>query len=157
MQLMDAALRPERGTMSDETKIDAILSAIPWRCFHCDFITSDPVEAQAHFGDRDDGEEFKPICKWWDRMEAGERISVLQEALRDLEAERRQVNRQRVAIEGLTYQVDGMESSIKSYKPFRGCRTIYDVFCVYDSMEGRALAAEEQSSVAAGPQPERAE
>lgn len=128
----------------EEKKIDAILNAIPWRCFHCDFVTNDPAEAQAHFGDRDDAEEFKPLCKWWDRMTADERIVALKDALKELEAERREVDRQRVAIEGLEYQVNAIPHAIKSYKPFRGCSSIYDVFCVYDSMEGRALAAEER-------------
>jgi hypothetical protein len=53
---------------TSEQKMDAILNATPWRCFHCDFITSDRAEAEAH-------------------------------------------------------------------------NSIYDVFCVYDSMEGRAITA----------------
>lgn len=130
--------------MTDEAKMDAILNAIPWRCFHCDFVTSDRAEAQAHFGDRDDAEEFKPICKWWASMSADEKLSQFQQALKDLEAERNQNDRHRTAIEGLEYQVNAIPHAIKSYKPFRGCSTIYDVFCVYDSMEGRALAAEQR-------------
>lgn len=122
----------------------AILEAIPWRCFHCDFITTDRAEAAAHFGDRDDAEEFKPICKWWASMSSDEKLRALQDALRELEAERRENLSQRTAIEGLQYQVDGLVPQIKSYAPFRGCNSIYDVFCVYDSMEGRALAAEEK-------------
>jgi hypothetical protein len=38
--------------MSDELKADAILAALPWRCFQCDFVTSDPEEALAHKEDR---------------------------------------------------------------------------------------------------------
>ncbi|HEV7674468.1 MAG TPA: hypothetical protein VGQ12_08055 [Candidatus Angelobacter sp.] len=127
---------------TSEQKMDAILNATPWRCFHCDFITSDRAEAEAHFGDRDDGEEFKPICKWWANMSPDERLVQFQQALKDLEEERRQNDSHRVAIEGLTYQVDGIPMQIKSYAPFRGCNSIYDVFCVYDSMEGRAITAE---------------
>lgn len=129
---------------TEEMKTDAILNALPWRCFHCDFVTNDPAEARAHFGDRDDAEEFKPICKWWASMSADEKLLQFQQVLKDLEAERRQNDSARVAIEGLTYQVDGIPSAIKSYKPFRNCNTIYDVFCIYDSMEGRALAAEQR-------------
>jgi hypothetical protein len=70
--------------MNEQKKMDAILEATPWRCFHCDFITSVHAEAQAHFGDRDDGEEFKPICKWWDRMDDEERKEAFQDAMRDL-------------------------------------------------------------------------
>lgn len=132
--------------MNDTEKTDAILNAIPWRCFHCDFITADRAEAEAHFGDRDDAEEFKPICKWWAAISADERLLHLQQALKDLAAEQRENMSQRVAIEGLTYQVDGIPMQIKSYLPFRNCGSIYDIFCVYDSMEGRALAAEEKNS-----------
>jgi hypothetical protein len=44
----------------------------------------------------------------------------------------------------LEYQTEGQIHAINSYKPFREakCRSIYDIFCLYDSMEGRALAAE---------------
>jgi len=129
---------------TEQIKTDAILNAIPWRCFHCDFVTNDPVEAHAHFGERDDAEEFKPICKWWDRLSVDERIKTLQDTLKELEVERREVDRQRVHIDGLEYQVESIPEQIKSYKPFRGCSSIYAVFCVYDSMEGRALAAEQR-------------
>ena len=122
---------------------DKILEAIPWRCFHCDFITTDYSEALAHFGDRDDAEEFKPLCNWWTNMPESERVETLQDALKQLNAERDENERLRVKVEGLEYQVDSQESVIRSYKPFRNCRSIHDVFCLYDSMEGRALAAEE--------------
>jgi hypothetical protein len=128
--------------MTENDKSDAILQAMPWRCFHCDFITTDREEAEAHFGDRDDPTEFKPICKWWASMSDDERIATLQDIIKQLNAEQRENMSQRTAIEGLTYQVDGLVNSIKSYAPFRECSTIYQVFCVYDSMEGRALAAE---------------
>lgn len=130
--------------MSDEKKMDSILSAIPWRCFHCDFITNDPAEAQAHFGERDDAEEFKPICKWWAGMDDDERKYVFQSLQRDIAAEQDENSSLRTKIEGLEYQVDSQEGAIKSYKPFRECHSIYEVFCLYDSMEGRALAAEEK-------------
>lgn len=130
--------------MNDENaKADAILNAIPWRCFHCDFITADPAEAAAHFGDRDDPEECKPLCRWWDRLEAGERIQEMQTLVRENNRRDDEIDRQRVAIEGLQFQVDSHESQIRSYKPFRECSSIYEVFCLYDSMEGRAMAAED--------------
>lgn len=113
-----------------------------WRCFHCDFVTADPAEAQAHFGDRDDAEEFKPLCKWWATMTADDKIFHFQQALKDLEAERRDNERLRTANEGLQWKADSLELEIKSYKPFRECRTMHDVFNLFDSMEGRALAAE---------------
>lgn len=130
----------------DEKSAEAVLAALPWRCFHCDFVTTDPAEAQAHFGDRDDAEEFKPICKWWARMDDAERRDALQETLKQLHERDDEVMRLQTKVEGLEYQVDSVESCIKSYKPFRNCRTIHDVFCLFDSMEGRAIAAEERDS-----------
>jgi hypothetical protein len=122
---------------------DQILQSIPWRCFHCDFITSDPAEAEAHFGERDDAEEFKPICKWWDRMGEDERLFALQTTIHDLTAEQEENYRLRKQIEGLEYQVDANRSlTWRGYRPFRECHSINDIFCVYDSMEGRALAGE---------------
>jgi hypothetical protein len=130
--------------MNEQKKMDAILEATPWRCFHCDFITSDRAEAQAHFGDRDDGEEFKPICKWWDRMDDEERKEAFQDAMRDLNEGAQENMNLREQVEDLEGIVGTQESQIKSYKPFRECRSIHDIFCLYDSMEGRALAAEER-------------
>jgi hypothetical protein len=124
--------------------MDAILEATPWRCFHCDFITSDHAEAQAHFGDRDDGEEFKPICKWWDRMDDEERKEAFQDAMRDLNEGAQENMNLREQVEDLEGQIGTQESQIRSYKPFKDCRSIHDIFCLYDSIEGRALAAEER-------------
>lgn len=116
----------------------------PWICFHCGFETSDETEAEAHFGERDDAEEFTPTCQWWKRIPDGERAQAYQQLLQELEGERRRSETLRVSNEGLEYQVDAQQGAIQSYKPFRQCRSINDVFFVYDSMEGRALAAEEQ-------------
>ena len=61
---------------------------IGWRCFFCDFFTQDKAVAAAHFGDLDDPEEFKPICKWWQRMSAEEKVETLQSYLQELNGER---------------------------------------------------------------------
>lgn len=127
-----------------DIKADEVLAALPWRCFHCDFVTNNEAEALAHFGDRDDAEEFKPICKWWARMDEAERRETLQDTVRDLNEERNSADGLRVQVEGLEYQVDSQRGAIQSYRPFRKCISINDVFCLYDSMEGRALAAEER-------------
>ena len=74
----------------DRRAANALASACPtkgWRCFHCDFVTTDPEEAQAHFGDRDDAEEFKPICKWWAGMDDDERKHAFQDLQRALTRE----------------------------------------------------------------------
>lgn len=132
----------------EKEQADAILAALPWRCFHCDFVTADPEEAAAHFGDRDDGEEFKPICKWWANMDDHERLETLQDTIRQLNQGANENMRLETKLEGLEYQVDSQKGAIHSYKPFRQCHSIYDVFCLYDSMEGRALAAEERLKTA---------
>lgn len=62
----------------------------PWECFHCGFKTSDPQEATAHFGDRDDAQEFTPTCQWWQRMDEGERAQEFQTLIQELNAERDQ-------------------------------------------------------------------
>jgi hypothetical protein len=130
--------------MMEQKQVDAILAAMPWRCFQCDFVTSDPEEAAAHFGDRDDGEEFKPICKWWARMDDAERLETMQDQVRELNRGAEELIKLRDHVEALEEQLANQENAIKSYKPFRQCRSINDVFNVFDSMEGRALAAEER-------------
>ena len=64
-----------------------------WRCFFCDFETDIHEEAAAHFGDPDDPEEFKPICKWWQRMSVEERIGEFQVLIQELNAEREENGR----------------------------------------------------------------
>lgn len=44
-------------------------------------------------------------------------------------------------IEGLEHQIETQVSAIRGYKPFRNCNSIYDVFCLYDTLEGKLLAA----------------
>ena len=126
----------------DKKKMDAILLATPWRCFHCDFITNDEEEARAHFGDCDDASEFTPLCKWWSNMDDQERKEQFQALLQELNGEREESIKLRDHNEALEDRVNSQQGAIHSYKPFRECRSISDVFNVYDSMEGRALAAE---------------
>lgn len=59
-----------------------------WRCFHCGFESSDTRDAEAHFGERDDAEEFTPTCKWWQRMGLDERVVEFQDLLKELNLER---------------------------------------------------------------------
>ncbi len=130
-----------------QKKMNAILSATPWRCFHCDFITNNEEEARAHFGDRDDASEFVPICKWWASMPDDERKHVFQELQRDLSREQDENGDLRQQIESLEDRLNSAENSIRQYKPFKNCNSSWDVFCKYDSMEGRALAAEKRERV----------
>lgn len=112
-----------------------------YRCFHCGFETTDAKEAAGHFGDRDD---MAPLCLDWSELDADGRASEYQNVCGSLNSEREENCNLRTKIEGLEYQVEGQRSEIHSFKPFRECDTIQQVFNVYDSMEGRALAAEKQ-------------
>lgn len=47
-----------------QAKEDLKQATETWRCFHCGFATSDPLEAEAHFGARDD--EGPALCKFDD-------------------------------------------------------------------------------------------
>ena len=129
---------------SEQMKMDAILSSLPWRCFHCDFVTSDPEEAEAHFGDCDDAGEFTPLCKWWSNMNDQERKEQFQALIQELNGEREENIKKLNKIEDLKDRLHSQESAIKSYTVFKECRSIQDIFNLYDSMEGRALIAEER-------------
>ena len=56
-----------------------------WRCFFCNFVTSDRAEAEAHFGSGD-GEEA--LCVDWDNWSEKERVKAVQDLLMELEGER---------------------------------------------------------------------
>jgi len=109
-----------------------------WRCFHCEFQTTDRAEAAAHFGDR---EESEPLCLTWTRLNSDERAQEYQSLTRELEGEREETARLRSRIEGLEDNVSGTACGIASR--FKGCTTIQEVWCLYDSLEGRALVAEQ--------------
>lgn len=133
--------------MSEEIspkQMQAILEATPWRCFHCDFITNDHAEAESHFGERDDAGEFTPTCKWWASMDDTERKQEFQTLIQELNGERDTNADLLRENEKLEYIAGSHDSEIKSHKPFRECRSIRDIFNLYDSMEGRALASEER-------------
>lgn len=126
------------------TELDATREALQqaealFRCYHCGFESADPAECEAHFGDRDDS---APLCIAWTEMTKDERLTEYQSTTRELNGQRDENAAQRVAIEGLEFRVEGQLSEIHSFKPFRTCNSIQQVFNVYDSMEGRALAAE---------------
>jgi hypothetical protein len=115
-----------------------------WLCFNCGFKTSDREEALAHFGDSDEG---RSLCQVWADLNADDRAQEYQSQIRERNATERKNASLRTRVEGLEYAVESQEGCIRSYKPFKNCRSIHDVFCVYDSMEGRALAAEERAEI----------
>jgi len=110
-----------------------------WKCFHCEFETSEFSEAAAHFGDRD---EELPICQTWKAMNAKGRIGEYQSVIGELNAERERNGQLITANEGMEFRLLEYENLVGSR--FKGCRSLNDAFNLYDSMEGRALAAEER-------------
>ncbi len=76
-----------------------------WRCFHCGFETCDPAEAEAHFGERDDPEEFTPTCTWWSKLTREERAQEIQDLQRQFTAEQDENGTLRIKIEGLEYRL----------------------------------------------------
>lgn len=80
-------------------------------------------------------------CRFCDRPR-----EELQGKIQELDAERAENATLRSKIEGLGYWVDGVEAEVASR--FKGCRTVNEAWCAYDSMEGRALLAEEQRDAA---------
>jgi hypothetical protein len=118
-----------------------------WICFHCGFETNDSEEAAAHFGDRDDGEEFKPLCNWWSTLSQETRATEIQELIQQNNELQSRSNRLIAENEGLEYRLTDRENEIKSYKPFKDCRSIRDIFNVYDSTEGEMLAAKERLTI----------
>ena len=110
-----------------------------WRCFRCGFETSDKTEASGHFGEF--GEEY-PLCIHWSDLDADGKASEFQSINAELECAREENRKLRRQVEQLEYLTGSQEADISSR--FKGCRTINEAFFKYDSMEGRALAAEER-------------
>lgn len=108
-----------------------------WTCFHCGFRTCDHAEARAHFGD---GPDDAALCVEWSQMDGAKE---LQAKIQELNSQQDENRRLLEKIEGLEFQVDGVEAAIASR--FKNCRTIDEAWHAYDSMEGRALAAEEHA------------
>jgi hypothetical protein len=107
-----------------------------WRCFHCDEVFTDQQAAAIHFGDNID---HRPGCV--ERLNAPENNLVL--ALRKVcdEFHRLQLE----VAEEITndnYFYGRLRQSLATIKPFAKCISLHDVFMVFDSMEGRTLAAE---------------
>ena len=67
-----------------------------WRCFHCEFETSDRNEAQAHFGDDSDDPS---LCVFWASMDDAERAHEYQQMVLELNATREDVFRLNAEIE----------------------------------------------------------
>jgi hypothetical protein len=113
-----------------------------WVCFHCGFATGDEAEAAAHFGDRDDAEEFKPLCKWWRRMTKLERVGEFQTLIKELNQAQEQSYADRREAEKWEYIAGSQESDINSRFP--GCSSLQDIWNKFDLLKGELLVAQEQ-------------
>lgn len=110
-----------------------------WTCFHCGETFTTVGGARDHFGATPDAQ---PGCLI--RVQLGEERG-LQMELRKAEAE---IASLRAANEQLDYEAGharAMEMEIgRRFK--NGARSVQDAFNLFDSMEGRALAAEERAA-----------
>jgi hypothetical protein len=119
-----------------------------WTCFHCGETFHVEAQARGHFGSDVSGE---PMCVM--RANAFARVPrtewPLMYRLRELEAEVEKLRRDsgEDVSSDRAYRAR-VESDIRGMAvAFKDCRTLRDVFNAYDSMEGRALAAEERLPV----------
>jgi hypothetical protein len=129
--------------MSEEKRYDGRGYEMPrdgWTCFHCGETFMTWGSARDHFG-RTPGDKAACLIKLGDErglvMELRKAEQRADEQLkRALQAER--------DLEAAQCQISSLSDSMHSFKPFQKCNSINQVFFVYDSMEGRALAAEEK-------------
>lgn len=120
------------------------LSKVPekWRCFHCGFETSDEKEAAAHFGDQDNATTL--CADWAEYTTHDEKLAHCQQLEKELSSERDENWKLCQSNDALQYQVDSFESAIQSFKPFRGCHNVQDIFNLYDTLEGLKVVAEKR-------------
>jgi len=131
--------------MSAEARDTYTPPAHGWTCFHCGETFHVEVQARGHFGSDVDGE---PMCVM--RANAFARFPrtewPLMYRMRELEAEVGQLRADAWDEHCKTFYAR-LESEIRGTAGvFKDCRTLRDVFNLYDSMEGRAIAAEERLS-----------
>lgn len=119
-----------------------------WVCFFCGERFTTIGTARDHFGA---AQGCEPGCalkvafgdeRGWlmELRKLEERADQQQD--RALEAERE--------LENAQCRINSLSDAMKSYRPFRACDSIQHAFHVYDSMEGRALFAEEECRRLAG-------
>lgn len=114
-----------------------------WVCFHCGERFTTPGTAEDHFGKSPDD---TAACK----IKVGEERGLVMEMRRAQEQAEEQLQRALQAerdLEAAECRIASLTTAMQGYKPFAKCRSINEVFFVFDSMEGRALAAEERERV----------
>jgi hypothetical protein len=112
-----------------------------WRCFHCHEKFTTTGAAADHFGTFINS---TPGCIMTVQL-GGER-GLLMELRRTQDENahlRQQMDEEYWDREAFNAH---LKTLIQSYRPFKPCSTLQDVFHIYDFMEGRALAAEEAAA-----------
>lgn len=102
-----------------------------WRCFHCDEVFTDERSAREHFGETQ-GDDA--ACT----LNCGERELLIR--FREVSKEAAEL---RVRLDQAEYDC-GASVRADIGRTFKCAHTVQDAFNLYDSMEGRALAAEEE-------------
>lgn len=113
-----------------------------WRCFHCEEEFTDAAAAGAHFGP---DPASIPGCVI--KLTGGDlgllaRLRLLEH---DYNVLRQDIEDETTSTRAYRERLLGQ---IHSYRVFRECQSVQDVFNLFDSMEGRALAAEERATAA---------
>lgn len=119
--------------------IDDAPNVGPWTCFHCGETFTTIGGARNHFGATPDAQ---PGCLI--RVQLGDERG-LQMALRKAEAEIASLRAANEQLDHEARRANAMEMEIgRLFK--HGARSVQDAFNLFDSMEGRALAAEERAN-----------
>jgi hypothetical protein len=110
-----------------------------WTCFHCGETFTTQGGAAFHFGA---DPSATPGCMI--KVTVGDERGWLIE-IRKLEREVRRLThdiQNEISVTAVYHE--SLARELQKVKPFAKCSTLQDVFNVWDSMEGRALAAEER-------------
>jgi phage terminase large subunit GpA-like protein len=118
---------------------DAMPKKLSWTCFHCGETFTNEESARTHFG-RTECDTAACVIAAHD----GGLVMKMREAEQRADEQLERALQAERDLEAAQCQIDSLSTAMRSYAPFKNCRSINDVFFVYDSMEGRALAAEEQ-------------
>lgn len=124
--------------------IDALRnSARSWRCFHCNEVFLSREAAWLHFGPEGNALHSEPpACVHPLRYDELERCRELAAARANIE----QAERDWEEADHVAYRLHSLETDLKRY--FKGAETVHQAFQLLDTMEGRALAAEERAAAA---------
>lgn len=136
------------GPETPESEAPApVVAAREWRCFHCDEVFTDESLAAEHFGGF--GLNFEERAGCVEKLLAPDKNLVL--ALRKVCDEFHRLQFQvSEEITNDVYFYGRLRTSLAQIKPFAKCVSLHEVFMVFDSMEGRALAAEERLAALEG-------